>query len=175
MSGLLKAINSAAEAASPGLGAASVIGGFFTSIGARRRRRREMRRRRKRARKSEGLLLGAAGNVVQDNQQQGEFLQEGFNIGQQQAVTGYKEGMQNITDTAARAGVAGLGVISQSATYLQDQFQLGQQQASLGMRSEQYQLEQQKESRLRDIQSNLLELSAYSGRNINVLEMYDIS
>ena len=33
----------------------------------------------------------------------------------------------------------------------------------------------QKESRLRDIQSNLLELSAYSGRNINVLEMYDIS
>ena len=115
MSGLLKAINTAAEAASPALGAASIIGGFFTSIGARRRRKREMERRKARAKKS------------------------------------------------------------QSATYLQDQFQIGQQQASLGMRSEQYQLEQQKESRLRDIQSNLLELSAYSGRNINVLEMYDIS
>ena len=134
-----------------------------------------MRRRRKRARKSEGLLLGAAGNVVQDVQQQGEFLEEGFDIGQRQAATGYREGMQNVTDTAARTGLAGSGAISQSATYLQDQFQLGQQQASLGMRSEQYQLEQQKESRLRDIQNNLLELSAYSGRNINVLEMYDIS
>ena len=34
-----------------------------------------------------------------------------------------------------------------------------------------YQLGQQKESRLRDSQGNLLELSAYSGRNINVLDM----
>lgn len=175
MSGILGAINKAAVAANPALGAASVIGGFFTSIGARRRRKREMRRRRQRARKSEGLLLGAAGNVVQDVQQQGEFLQEGFDLGQRQAATGYREGMKEVTDTAARTGLAGSGAITRSATYLQDQFQLGQQQASLGMRSEQYQLEQQKESRLRDIQNNLLELSAYSGRNINVLEMYDIS
>ena len=144
MSGILVVINKAATAANPALGVASQIGGFFTSIGARRRRKREMRKRRKRARKTEGLLLGAAGNVVQDTQQQGEFLQEGFNIGQQQAATGNREGMQNVTDTAARTGLAGSGAISQSATYLQDQFQLGQQLARLGMRSEQYQLEHQK-------------------------------
>ena len=175
MSGILGAINSAAEAANPALGAASVIGGFFTSISSRRRRRRQMRARKNRAIKSEGLLLGAAGNVVQDVQQQGKFMQEGFDIGQRQAATGYREGMKDVADTGARTGLKGSGAITQSATYLQDQFQLGQQQASLGMRSEQYQLEQQKESRLRDIQNNLLELSAYSGRNINVLEMYNIS
>ena len=105
MSVLLKAINTAAEAASPALGAASIIGGFFTSIGARRRRKREMERRKARAKKSEGLLIGAAGIVVQDTQQQGELFQEGFNIGQQQAATGYREGMKNFVDTAARTGL----------------------------------------------------------------------
>lgn len=175
MSGILGKIHDTAVAANPVLGAVGTVAGFFTSIGARRRRRREMIRRKRRAIKSENLLLGAAGNVVQDVEQQGEFLQQGFDFGQQKATIDYRQGIRNVETMAAQTNLAGSGAIQQSATYLQEQFQLGQEQASLGLASEQYQLEQQKESRLRDIQGSLLELSAYSGRNINVLDMYNIS
>lgn len=173
--GILGGIYSAAAAANPVLGAVGAVAGFFTSIGARRKARRQARARKRRAIKSENLLLGAAGNVVEDVKTQKGFVQQGFNLGQQQASTQYKQGMQDVALTLSRTGLAGSGVMERSATYLQDQFQLGQEQASLGLSGEQYQLEQQKESRLRDIQNNLLELSAYSGRNINVLDMYDIS
>lgn len=173
--GILGGIYSAAVAANPVLGAVGAIAGFFTSIGARRRARRQAQARKTRSIKSENLLLGAAGNVVQDVKQQGEFVQQGFDLGQRQAARDYRQGIKGVEATAAQTNLASSGAMQQSATYLQEQFQLGQEQASLGLSSEQYQLEQQKESRLRDIQGSLLELSAYSGRNINVLDMYNIS
>ena len=173
--GILGGIYSAAVAANPVLGAVGAIAGFFTSIGSRRRAKRQAQARKARSIKSENLLLGAAGNVVQDVKQQGEFVQQGFDLGQQSGVRDYRQGVQSVEDFGSRLGFARSGAVEKSSTYLQEQFQLGQEQASLGLASEQYQLEQQKESRLRDIQGSLLELSAYSGRNINVLDMYNIS
>jgi hypothetical protein len=169
MSSILEGLTKAAEVANPVFGAAQFVTGFFGSISARRRRKRQARERKRRAIKSENLLLGAAGNVVEDVKQQEEFTQQSFDLGQQAGVRDYRQGVQSMEDVGARTG------LEKSSTYLQEQFQLGQEQASLGLASEQYQLEQQKESRLRDIQSSLLELSPYSKRNINVLDMYNIS
>ena len=175
MSGILSGLVKAAETANPVFGAAQFVTGFFGSISARRRAKRQARERKRRAIKSENLLLGAAGNVVEDVKQQEEFTQQSFDLGQQAGVRDYRQGVQSMEDVGARTGLAGSGAVEKSSTYLQEQFQLGQEQASLGLASEQYQLEQQKESRLRDIQSSLLELSPYSKRNINVLDMYNIS
>lgn len=149
--------------------------GFFTSLSGRKRKAREAAKRKRRAIKSENLLIGAAGNVVEDIAKQEGFVQTDFTLGQKAGILDYGQQVKGLQDTGARQGFASSGDVIKSSTFLSDQFQLGQEQAALGLTTAQYDLEQRKESELRDIQSSLIELSAYSGRNINVLDRYNIS
>jgi hypothetical protein len=178
MSGFLGALNKVSSVAStvnPIFTGLQFATGFFTSLGARKRRAREAAKRKRRAIKSENLLLGAAGNVVEDIAKQEGFVQTEFDLGQKAGILNYGQQVKGLQDTAGRQGFASSGDVIKSSTFLSDQFQLGQEQAALGLTTAQYDLEQRKESELRDIQSSLIELSAYSGRNINVLDRYNIS
>jgi len=157
-------------AVNPILGAVGAIGGIISSIGARRRARRERRRRKRRAIKSENLLLGAAKNVVKDVEQQKLFTGEAFNISQREGVMNFGQSIRDAQSMMANTNLR-TGTGEQAVRDIRTRFDMSQDAAQLGLDQGMYQLGQQKESRLRDIQGNLLELSAYSGRNINVLDM----
>jgi len=173
MGGFLKTVFDFASNASPAFSLASNVVGFFTSRGARKSRARAAAREKIRARRAEDLQLGAAKNIVKDIATQTAFTQQGFNIGQRGSI------MQQQTNLAQGAeSLAGSNLLSGSGIQgyqkMQEAYAFQQQAAGLGLKQDLYSLEQQKESRIRDVESNLLELSAYSGRNISVLDMYNI-
>jgi|14_taG_2_1085336.scaffolds.fasta_scaffold00059_14 hypothetical protein len=169
----LGGIGGALAAANPVIGAVSAIAGFFTSMSARRRARRQARARKRRAIKSEDLLMGAARNVVSDIKQQDLFTGRAFDIAQQKGVRSYTGSMREGNIQLGATNLAGSGSGLRQIQQMNQEFSSAQDAATLGLESDRYQLDQQKESRLRDIQSNLLELSAHSGRNMNVLDMME--
>lgn len=169
----LGGIGGALAAANPVIGAVSAIAGFFTSMSARRRARRQARAQKRRAIKSEDLLMGAARNVVSDIKQQDLFTGRAFDIAQQRGVRSYTGSMREGNIQLGATNLAGSGSGSRQIQQMNQEFSSAQDAATLGLESDRYQLDQQKESRLRDIQGNLLELSAYSGRNMNVLDMME--
>tara|TARA_R100000654_G_scaffold68773_1_gene97958 strand:+ start:6939 stop:7724 length:786 start_codon:yes stop_codon:yes gene_type:complete len=163
-------VGSILGAVNPILGAVGAIGGIISSIGARRRAKRERRRRKRRAIRSENLLLGAAKNVVKDVEQQKLFTGEAFDIQQRQGVMNFGQSIRDAQSMMANTNLR-TGTGEQTIRDIRTRFDMSQDAAQLGLDQGMYQLGQQKESRLRDIQGNLLELSAFSGRNINVLDM----
>lgn len=157
--------------AAPAMGVIGAIAGFVGSISARRRARREARRRKKRAIKTENMLIGAAENVVKDIAVQKGFADRAFAVQQESAVTDYQDAIEQGNVQIGRTGLAGSGAGQRALGRTERAFEISQDRSAFARDSEAYQLEQQELSRLRDIQGNLLELSAYSGRNINILNM----
>ncbi len=156
---------------SPVLGAVGAIAGFVGSISARRRARREARKRKKLAISSENLLVGAAKNVIMDINQQELFTGRAYDAMQKQGAFEFKGSLEQGDASIGRTGLAGTGTGTKILQDIKSQYTMSQDRASLDYERNLYGLEQQELSRLRDIQGNLLQLSAYSGRNINVLEM----
>ena len=157
--------------AAPAIGVIGAIAGFVGSISARRRARREARRRKKRAIQTENMLIGAAENVVKDIAVQKGFADRAFAVQQESAVTDYQDAIEQGNVQIGRTGLAGSGAGQRALGRTERAFEISQDRSAFARDSEAYQLEQQELSRLRDIQGNLLELSAYSGRNINILNM----
>ncbi len=160
--------------ASMAMGIAQGVAGFFTSYGARKRRAREAAARKQRAIKTEGLLVGAARNTNQDILKQKKFLNTSYDTQRRQDLGAYDIGLAQSLSTQAFTGMAQSGSAIQATDYFKDQFKISQEQSALQFAESNYQLSQQQESRLRDIQGSLLELSAYSGNDINVLSTYGI-
>ena len=158
-------------AVNPVLGAVGAIAGFVGSISARRRARREARKRKKLAISSENLLVGAAKNVIMDINQQELFTGRAFDTMQKQGAFEFKGSLEQGNASIGRTGLAGTGTGTKILQDIKSQYTMSQDRAALDYERNLYGLEQQELSRLRDIQGNLLQLSAYSGRNINVLDM----
>jgi hypothetical protein len=168
----LGAIGSAAAAINPVLGVVGAVAGFFGASSERRRRRREARRRKLRAIKSENLLMGAAKNVREDFTTQSKFISDAFDIQQRGNVQSYGQTLDSARSSIGASGLARSGAADRSMSQIVSAFELEQQRNQLGLAQDRFQLDQQRESQLRDIQGNLIELSAYSGRNINILGAY---
>tara|TARA_S200002703_G_scaffold84908_1_gene73288 strand:+ start:6989 stop:7741 length:753 start_codon:yes stop_codon:yes gene_type:complete len=164
-------VGSFLTAAAPAIGVIGAIAGFVGSISARRRARREARRRKKRAIKTENMLIGAAENVVKDIAVQKGFADRAFRQQQGVSVSDYQDAVEQGTVEIGRTGLAGSGAGQRALDRTERSFELSQERSQFARESEAYGLEQQELSRLRDIQGNLLELSSYSGRNINILNM----
>ena len=160
--------------ASAAVGIAQGVAGFFTSFSARKRRRAEARRRKAMAIKSENLLLGTAKNVEQDITKQGAFLNQAYGMQQKEGRQAFGIQMDQSMSAQGLTGLAGSGSAIQATDYLQNQYASSQEQSALQFNENRYQLAQQRESRMRDIQGSLIELSSYSGNNLNVLSTYGI-
>jgi hypothetical protein len=172
--GFLGGASSFLGAAAGPLGVVSGVVGFFSGLRQRRKAKRARRRQKRRARKSENLLVGAAESVVKDYATSQEYQYRQENIAQKQAVDQYQTGMENIESKVAATGIQ-TGAGAKALDDIKSQMARGQAEFQLASDVTKYTSNRQKESELRDIQGNLIELSAYSGRNINILDKYDIT
>ena len=164
-------VSSFFAAANPILAGIGAVAGFFSARSARKRARQEARARKDRAIKSEDLLVGAARNVAARTSQQQGFLKEEYNIGNR---AGIQSQYTNIGKTEAifgTANIAGAGSQDMMTENLENNYSNQFDMAKLGLDKGMDTLARGKESELRGIEGNLLELSAYSKRNMSVLGM----
>ncbi len=106
-----------------------------------------------------------------DINQQELFTGRAYDAMQKQGAFEFKGSLEQGDASIGRTGLAGTGTGTKILQDIKSQYTMSQDRASLDYERNLYGLEQQELSRLRDIQGNLLQLSAYSGRNINVLDM----
>lgn len=166
------ALSSAASMINPIFGVVGAVAGFFGARSERKRRRREARRRKLRAIRSEDLLMGAARNVREDFATQSGFITEQYGIQQQSALQSFNQSVEVAENAIGSANLAGSGAADRSMSQIVSAFELEQQQTALGLQRDRFALDQRRESELRDIEGNLIELSAYSGRKKSVLGAY---
>lgn len=164
-------VSSFFAAANPIIAGIGAVAGFFSARKERRRMRREARARKERAMKSEDLLVGAAKNVVARNQTNVGFLQKEFQLADTAAINKQMTDTRNVEQIFQAANVAGSGSQDRMEENLIDNYSTQFDMRKLGYDRGIDSLARATESELRGIQNNLLELSAYSKRNISVLDM----
>lgn len=164
-------VSSFFAAANPIIAGIGAVAGFFSARKERRRMRREARARKERAMKSEDLLVGAAKNVVAKNQTNVGFLQKEFQLADTAAINKQMTDTRNVEQIFQAANVAGSGSQDRMEENLIDNYSTQFDMRKLGYDRGIDSLARATESELRGIQNNLLELSAYSKRNISVLDM----
>ena len=171
--GLFGTISGAAAAVNPIFGAVGAIAGFFGARSERKRKRREARARKMRAIKSEDLLMGAAQNVAGRMREESKFLQNSFNLEQTSALQQYGQTLDQAESQGGFSNLAGSGAVDKSMSQIATAFQQEREASQLGFDRDRTRLAQETESQLRDIEGNLIELSAYSGRKKSVLGAYN--
>lgn len=133
--------------------AGSRIAGFF---GSRKKREKE---KQKLTDFSELLgqqytsLQATVGDVQQEFATQREFLGEGQDIQQQQAVMGYGMGQQQMAGQIASTGLAGVGAGQETMELAQREFANQQMTRALQAREQRFSLGLRESSRMRDIQA----------------------
>lgn len=169
--GFLGDAGAALNYAAPGIGAVSTIAGFFTSYKARKKEAKMRRARKRRALKTESRLFGAAENVVKDFSMRKGFLSEEYDMGKEEGILSYGQGLQAFKDMSGQQGFANSGAMEQKKDNIITAYGQQQDQMSLSYDQGVYGINRQEESELRGIQDSLYELSGITGSNKSVLDM----
>lgn len=166
---MLSTAFSVASSLNPVLGAIGAVGSFVSNYFGRRKEKKLAQQRKKRGLRSEALLKQAAKNRVGRMGTEIQFLERGYNLAQQSAINQQRSSTNQALDAYGNLNLLSGGAIKQYGQ-LQQGFSTQQQLEALSREQGLYGIRQDTLSDLRDIQGNIIELSAYTGtKGLNVL------
>ena len=146
-------------AGSSGVSGAIGIAGFAMSIMDRKQAASDWAKQKKLAKKTGEHMVGSAGNVVRDY---------AYTLG---SVLEYAQQARQFESAGSTTGLAGQGTVDKASIDHKNQFAIQQYMAQLEKDNEKYTAGQEAEREVRDIENQLLQLNAVSGKKASVLDL----
>ena len=158
-------------AGSSGVSGAIGIAGFAMSIMDRKQAASDWAKQKKLAKKTGEHMVGSAGNVVRVYAYTlGQ--RDKKNFGQQKgSVLEYAQQARQFESAGSTTGLAGQGTVDKASIDHKNQFAIQQYMAQLEKDNEKYTAGQEAEREVRDIENQLLQLNAVSGKKASVLDL----
>lgn len=162
--GAMGNLSTLATTAMPIIALGAAIGGIISSRRAKRREKRRKRREKRFAQQTQVRLTDAADRVGQDTSRQAQFQRDAFALQGEAAVAQYEGTMDKAQGALGATNLAGSGAGQGMVQDIREGYQLNARQRELAFAGDRYRLEQQYESRIRDIESSLLGLQQTAGQ-----------
>lgn len=166
-SGVGKAMGNLSQLATkamPIIGVAMAIGGIIASRRAKKRERRRKRKEKRFAMQTQQRLVGAAERVGEDVSNQAQFQRDAFALQGEASAAQYAGSMDKAQSALGSTNLAGSGAGQEMISDMREGFQTNARQRELAFAGDRYKLEQQYDSRIRDIESSLLGLQQTAGQ-----------
>tara|TARA_R100001594_G_scaffold21712_2_gene41884 strand:+ start:4608 stop:5132 length:525 start_codon:yes stop_codon:yes gene_type:complete len=145
----------------------AVGGAILGKIGADRRRRevkRQRRREKKVALRTQQQLMGSIGSIRSEYRQRASMARDMFSLGQRTAIGGYTQDRDAMDNIIGQTNMAYSGGAQQQSSLLNQSFQQELSARQIQGRQDFFNLNQQYQGELRDVQVGLLNLEANAAR-----------